>query len=125
MKFKPACLVAVSMLALAAPTWAHHSRVMYEPTLYLTVTGTVKEFSWRNPHSWLYITAEGENGESIEWVLEANSAGQFARQGWAPDSLRPGDDITVTFRPMRDGSHAGLLGTATLADGSSISYRPQ
>ena len=95
MKFKPACLVAASMFALAMPTWAHHSRVMYEPTLYLTVTGTVKEFSWRNPHSWLYVTAMGENGESIEWVLEANSVGQLARQGWTSDSIKPGDDITV------------------------------
>lgn len=119
-----ATLAAVSVLILAVPAWAHHSRVMYEPEQTMTVTGTVKEFNWSNPHSWLYVIVIDESGQTVEWVLEGNSAAGLARQGWRRDSLSPGDEISVSFRPMKDGSRAGLLGIATLNDGRTLSYRP-
>jgi hypothetical protein len=120
---KSVCL-GVSLLAMPTVAFAHHSRVMYEPMKTMTIKGTVKEFSWQNPHSWLYVVARNERGQSATWALEANSAGNLARDGWKADSLKPGDLISVTFRPMKDGSRAGLLGTATLADGRMLSYRP-
>jgi hypothetical protein len=116
--------LAVLLLVMAQAALAHHSRVMYEPMKTVTLKGTVKEFSWANPHSWLYIMVLDERGQAVEWVLEGSGAGQLARQGWRPDSLKVGDPVSVTLRPMKDGSHAGLLGTATLADGRSLSYRP-
>ena len=97
---------------------------MYEPMRTITVSGTIKEFSWSNPHSWLYVVVIDESGQTVEWGLESSSASGLARQGWRRDSLSPGDEISVSFRPMRDGSHAGLLGTATLHDGRTLSYRP-
>lgn len=115
---------AVCAAVLALPAWAHHSRVMYEPVLKKELAGTVKEFSWASPHCWLYVLATDERGQPVEWVFEGNSAGALARQGWKADSLKPGDKISITFRPMKDGSRAGLLGTATLADGRTLNYRP-
>jgi hypothetical protein len=116
--------LALVMLAVASPVLAHHSRVMYEPVKTMTIKGTVKEFSWANPHCWLYVMTLDQRSQPMEWAFEANPAGTLAREGWKPDSLKPGDAVSVTFRPMKDGSRAGLLGTATLANGHTLSYRP-
>lgn len=121
MSFKFLSLAAVSAVVFALPAWGHHSGVMYEPMKTLTVDATVKEFSWVNPHSWLYIIVTNESGQSNEWALETSSTGSLLRRGWTAQTLNPGDKISATFRPMKDGSPGGELESVTLENGQTLS----
>ena len=120
MAYKSMNLVVISAFVFVVPAWAHHSPVMYEPTRTTTLDGTVKEFSWTNPHSWVYIVSADASGQPVEWALETDSVGSLTRSGWQADSLRPGDKVSVTFHPMRDGSRAGELLLVTHESGETL-----
>ena len=110
-------LAAIFLAVGAAPAIAHHSFAMYEPTKTLTLKGTVKTFQWTNPHVvlWLLVQPEG-GGAPQEWSLETTSPGVLTRAGWTRQSLKAGDRVSVTFSPLRDGSHGGGLNSVTLLD---------
>jgi hypothetical protein len=90
---------------------------MYEPTKTLTFKGTVKAFQWTNPHVvvWVLVQPEG-GGAAEEWSFETTSPGVLTRVGWTRQSLKAGDRVSVTFSPLRDGSHGGGLNSVTLLD---------
>jgi hypothetical protein len=113
-------LAAISILAVGLPASAHHAAVMYERDRTLSVSGTVREFNFINPHSWLYIVVRDANGQTREWAIESSSTASLMRRGWGRDSIKPGDTVSVTFRPMRDGSPGGELETLTMADGRKL-----
>jgi hypothetical protein len=113
-------LAAITAVAAALPAWAHHSNVMYERERTLSVTGTVKEFTFMNPHSWLYVTVTDADGQTKLWALESSSTASLLRRGWTRETVKPGDPISATFRPMRDGSLGGELESVTLADGRTL-----
>jgi hypothetical protein len=108
------------MAALVVPAWAHHSHANYEAVDTITVTGTVTDYQWINPHTWIYITVMGEDGVPQEWALESGSTGQLTRRGWHAESMKPGDTITALIKPLKDGSYGGVLGIITLADGTAL-----
>jgi hypothetical protein len=109
-------VVAVSIFAL--PAAAHHSFAMFDAANPMTMTGTVQEFEWANPHSWLRVMIEDEElGREVLWAFELGSPVQQTRVGWSADSLKPGDTVTVLIHPLKDGARAGGLITATLSDG--------
>jgi hypothetical protein len=120
MSLKRLGLAAICTIAASLPAWAHHAAVMYERDKTLSVQGTVKEFAFMNPHSWLYIVVRDANGRTTEWAIESSSTASLLRRGWGRDSIKPGDAITATFRPMRDGSPGGELESLTLADGRKL-----
>jgi hypothetical protein len=120
MSLKLLSLAAISAIAVGAPAWAHHAAVMYERDKTLSVQGTVKEFAFMNPHSWIYVVVRDANGQTREWALESSSTASLNRRGWTRDSIKPGDVISATFRPMRDGSPGGELESLTLADGRKL-----
>ena len=120
MSLKLLSLAAISTIAVVVPAWAHHAAVMYERDKTLSVQGTVKEFAFMNPHSWIYVVVRDANGQTKEWALESSSTASLIRRGWSRDSIKPGDAISATFRPMRDGSPGGELESLTLADGRKL-----
>ncbi len=101
----------------AFPASGHHSITMYDRAVETSITGTVTEWEWTNPHCWLHVMVEDENGAERIWILEANSTGQMARGGWTADSVKAGDQVTVIMNPIRDGTRAGRLGTVRFSDG--------
>jgi hypothetical protein len=103
--------------AVAAPVAAHHSFALYERTKMLTLKGSVKTFQWTNPHVviWLLVKPEG-GGEPQEWGIETTSPGVLTRSGWTRNSIKAGDNVSVEFNPLRDGSHGGGLNSVTLLD---------
>jgi len=120
MSVKTITLAGVAALVLAFPALAHHSHANYEPSYAIEITGTVVDYQWINPHTWIYITVMGEDGEEQEWALESGSTGQLTRRGWAADSMEPGDTISALIRPLKDGSYGGVLGTIILSDGTAL-----
>ena len=90
---------------------AHHSFGFYDMQKTVEVRGTVRKFEWSNPHSWLFIEVSSATGP-ITYGFEMQSVGEMLRRGWAKNSVKPGDRITVSFHPMKDGSPNGLLVSA-------------
>jgi hypothetical protein len=115
-----ALFVGLFLSLLFTPSSAHHSITMYDRTVETSITGTVTQWDWTNPHCWLQIMVDDENGTPQLWVLEANSTGQMARGGWTADSVIPGDEVTVIINPIRDGTRAGRLGTVQFSDGREL-----
>ena len=102
------------------PAWAHHSFAMFDHDKIVTLQGTVKEFQWSNPHSWIQLMVKNSGGASEEWSIEGGSPNSLARQGWKASSLKTGDEITLTTHPLKNGSKGGSLMSVTLASGQVL-----
>ena len=114
-------VAGIVVAALTLPASAHHSFAMFDATNPMTMTGTVQEFEWTNPHSWLRVMIEDEaTGRPLLWAFELGSPGQQTRVGWSADSLVPGDEVTVLIHPSKDGARQGGLITATLPNGETV-----
>jgi hypothetical protein len=121
MNFKAFCLAAITASAIGAPAFAHHSFAMFDAEKTFTMKGTVKEFEWTNPHSWLRVTVLDEKtGKPLLWALEMSSPARLTTMGMHSNSVKVGDAVSVTFHPMRDGTRGGQFIQATLPDGKAI-----
>jgi hypothetical protein len=117
--------IALLAAAVAVPAVAHHSFSMFDMTQDVVLQGEVKEFQWTNPHIWVQVLVKGASGKQVEWSVEGGSPSILSRQGWTKRSLNPGDAITVTLHPLRDGSQGGSLVKVVLADGTVVGGEQQ
>ncbi len=93
---------------------------MFDRGKTLAFTGEVKDFQMINPHSWLEVAFMDPEGKGETWSLEMGPPGTLRRDGWSQTSVQPGDTVTIKLHPMKDGSHAGQLINARLADGKTL-----
>jgi hypothetical protein len=114
----------VGLLIAPVTALAHHSGAMFESEKTITLRGTVKEFEYTNPHSWLWVVVTDDKGQETLWGFEAEGPSTLMRAGVKRNSLRPGDAVTVTARPLRDGRPAGAWVSLTKADGTVLTPRP-
>ena len=114
-----ALLSVVGLTIASSPLLAHHSGAMFDRDKVLELKGTVKELQWSNPHIWIQVVTQ-ENGSSKEWSLEGGSPNTLSRQGWRSTTFKPGDEVTVRFNPMKDGTAAGAFIGAKFADGKTV-----
>ena len=113
--------LAVALLALAVgPARAHHSGAMFEDARTLELTGSVVRFDYVNPHSWLYINVENEDGTVTEWGFELDSQSVLRRRGVSPNHWQEGDRVVVRTRPLKDGRPAGFLVGAVSDQGKTF-----
>lgn len=114
---------AAIALLVVLPASAHHSYAEFDRSQTVEITGTVKEWRWLNPHSWLYVIAPGPDGaRDAEWAIETGSLANMSRvPGWSRTVMKSGDAVTVVLNPRRDGGAGGSLVSVTLADGQTIS----
>ena len=98
--------IAIGSLTLSVASLAHHgSNVVYDLTKSITVSGTVTKFQFVNPHALIFIDVIDENGQTVEWLAGLPSAsGLQGNEGWTRDTLKPGDEITITGSPARGGA---------------------
>jgi hypothetical protein len=99
-------VLAGSILLLPGLLLAHHSAAAYETAKQITVTGTLTEFHFVNPHVLIYITAKDENGTVRKWQGEMTSPNHLVRAGWNKDIMKPGDPITLTGYAAKDGGNS-------------------
>ncbi|HTC43531.1 MAG TPA: DUF6152 family protein [Steroidobacteraceae bacterium] len=111
---------AIGLLLATGTAVAHHSFAMFDQSRQLPLSGTVMEFQWTNPHSFIELDVPKADGTSEVWHIELNSPNNLKRQGWRSSSLKPGDRVLVVINPLRDGQHGGLFLNATLPDGSVL-----
>lgn len=110
---------AIATALFAVPAFAHHSHAMFDDTQKLVMEGTVKEFQWTNPHSWLQVMIT-KDGATKEWSLEMGSPAGLSRNGWRPKTILPGDKVTVTIHPLKDGNPGGSLVGVKLPNGKTM-----
>jgi hypothetical protein len=93
---------------------------MFDQTKTVSLTGTVREFQWTNPHCYIQLMVKDASGATSEWSLEMGAPMYLYAAGWRPSTLKAGTAITVTVNPLRDGKPGGVVITATMADGKPI-----
>ena len=121
MKFRALSLATIAAAIFVMPASAHHSFAMFDATKDVTLKGTVKEFEWTNPHSWLRVTVMDEKtGKPALWALELSSPARLTTMGMHRDSVKAGDQVSVTFHPMKDGTRGGQFMSAVLPGGKNV-----
>lgn len=114
-----AIVIAVCIAGLV-PAAAHHSNAMFDKSVARREMVTVREFQWTNPHVWIQVYIKNDAGEQEEWSIEGGGPNTLFRNGWRPDSFKPGDVVEMKFYPMHDGSPAALFVGARFASGETL-----
>jgi hypothetical protein len=117
-------LFGISLALAAGSIQAHHSAAMFDMSKTVTLQGTVKEFQYTNPHSWLQVLVASPDGKTVEWGFETEGPSTLLRVGIKLKTFQPGDKVTIVAHPMRDGRPAGAWVSATKADGTVYNLRP-
>ena len=107
-------------LLMSAPLIAHHTATTLYTEKTTTMKGTVKTWSWSNPHCLLTFDVKGDDGQMVQWLAETQAPNTVYAEGYRPNSFKAGDEVTVTVRPAANGRPYGLLTRAVLADGTKL-----
>jgi hypothetical protein len=113
-------VAASTLLLVVGGVAAHHSFSVFNMQEDMTITGKVAEVQWTNPHIWIWVDVTGEDGTVTRWGLEGMSPNFLARRGWTRTTLEPGDDITVSLRPLKSGEPGGMFMSTTAPDGTVL-----
>jgi hypothetical protein len=98
-------LSAVGLVMPAAPAFSHHGTAAYDTSTTVTVSGTVTEFRFANPHVLVFWEAKDEAGTVQRWTGERSGPNSMARNaGWSSKTIKPGDQVTITGRPSKNGT---------------------
>jgi hypothetical protein len=113
-------IITAGLVAAAGLASAHHSGAMFDSSKSVVLNGTITEFNWANPHSSIKIDVAGADGKHEVWAIEMNAPQNLAREGWKRTTIKNGDKVAITVRPLRDGKPGGLYVSIKLPDGSVL-----
>jgi hypothetical protein len=113
-------LVIAALSATVLPVAAHHSFSVFNTSETKTVTGTVKQIDWTNPHIWLWVDVTNDKGGVDVYAFEGMSPNFLERRGWTRTTLKAGDKITVDYNPLRDGKNGGMFRTGRMENGKTL-----
>jgi len=102
-------LVVLALCAVSMPLFAHHGNAAFDSKL-TTVTGTVTEYFWANPHVLVKLDAKGAGGNVAHWTVEAQNTVSMRAIGWRPDTFKPGDVVSIDVNQAKNGSPVGSTG---------------
>ncbi len=123
---KAAIFMLLIMTGFSSTLRAHHSTAMFDSDNPIELSGTIVEWQYTNPHTFIILNVVDEDGNEVEWALEGRSTSAIYRLGWTPESLQPGDEIMVTVRPLHSGAPGGNYSNIRWRDGSEIDpYAPR
>jgi len=120
--FHSAAALAVVSLTVSPGVWAHHSQVLFDMNKCLTLSGTVRDWQFMSPHSWLWVVVAKDKGAAETWAFESASPPQMTEveRRWSRSVVKKGDKVTVKFSPLKDGRMGGALNMLTLPDGTML-----
>ena len=110
-------------IGLGTSAYAHHSMSGFDRAKTINITGTVKQFKWANPHSWIEVEVVNSKGEPELWNLEMTAPGILARNGWKSTMVKSGDKLTFGVHPMVNGDIGGQFVSVTFPDGLTMTER--
>lgn len=121
MRSRPVIVLAVAVgLLIPLPLAAHHGSAAFDTGKKVTLKGTVKEWVYSNPHCLLRLEVTGDDGQVMQWVAEGQAPNVIFPAGYRRDSFKPGDQVTVTVEPVKNGRPMGRILQAVLADGRTL-----
>lgn len=117
-----AVLAAGVLVAFAGAAMAHHSFAMFDTEHPVELEGTVQEFKFTSPHTFILLNVKGQEGGAVLWNLEGQSPSALVRDGWSSKSLKSGDELKVKIDPLRSGAPGGAwsVKATKFKDGKSI-----
>ena len=114
-------LVILGLFSAAIPVMAHHSfAAEYDNAEPIEFKGTVTKVEWANPHIYYYVDVKGPDGKVTNYAVEGGTPNQLYRQGWRKDSLKVGDEVTVSGFKAKDGSNHVNGRKVTLPNGKRV-----
>ena len=116
-------MILLGLLTVSGPLFAHHGAAAYDNTKKITVKATVAEWFWANPHCFLKFDSKDDKGNVVHWVAEASNPSDMVNLGWSKQTFKPGDEVTVTFIPVKNGQLIGRLQQVVLPNGQTLSAR--
>jgi hypothetical protein len=112
--------VAVALLSISMALFAHHGTSVFDMSKTLTMKGSVTAWDWSNPHCLLQFDVKNESGEVVHWIAETQNPGNMVYAGWAKASFKPGDEVTVTLVPAKNGRPFGRINQVVLPNGKTL-----
>ena len=109
-----------SLLLVALPLSAHHGASEYDMTKIVTLSATVKELQYVNPHTLLSFTVKDETGKTSDWEGELPSPNLLSRRGWSRSTLKPGDQVTIIGAPAKNGEKGMQVKKLVFPDGHEL-----
>ena len=106
-RLSTALLAGVALVVTGGAVLAHHSFAMFDQEHPVELTGTVTEFKFTSPHTFILLEVKGTDGSATVWNLEGGSPSALVREGWASKSLKAGDQLKMTIDPLRSGAPGG------------------
>jgi hypothetical protein len=117
-------LLGLGLLITVTPLFAHHGNSNFDTDKKLTLKATVTEWVWANPHCWLKFDTTDERGNVAHWIAEtSNPADMTNLGGWTKQVFKPGDHVTVTLQPVKNGQPIGRVMQVVLASGQTLGTR--
>ena len=113
-------LVGLGIMLATQTSTAHHSFAPFDLARNITLKGTIREVQFTNPHVWLQVLVPNGKSGQTEWSIEAGAPGMLLRTGWKPNSLKPGDAVTIVTHPAKSGAPTGSLVSVTTSDGRTL-----
>lgn len=118
--FLTATLVSAAF-TVAPQAFAHHAfSAEFDANQPITLKGKITRIEWINPHAWLHIDVESDDGSVESWMIEAGSPNTLVRGGMTRDSIPRGTEVVVFGYRHRNGSNAANGRDVTLPDGSKL-----
>jgi hypothetical protein len=112
--------LGIGLSTVSSPVFAHHGNAAYDTEKRLTLKGTVIRWIWSNPHCILQLDVTDDSKQVVHWVADTENPSSMARQGWTDQTLKPGDQVTVTVMTVKNGDPVGRIGELVLPNGQKL-----
>jgi len=112
--------VVIGLLTVSVSLFGHHGNAEFDIGKKVTVKGTVTKWSWSNPHCFLTFDAKGDNGQVVQWVVETQPPRSVTANGFGQYTFKPGDEVTVTLEPVKNGQPLGRMLEVVLPSGKKL-----
>src|SRR5258705_333678 len=113
-------IVLVVGVLMSAPLSAHHGSAAFENGKTGTLKGTVKSWTYMNPHCLLTFEVKGDDGKAVQWIVETQAPGIMYPAGYRKDSFKAGDEVTVVATPLKNGLPVGHIVSVITASGWTL-----
>src|SRR5579864_5259028 len=107
-------------LIVSNSAFPHHGNAEFDVGKRVTVKGTVTKWSWSNPHCFLTFDSKAENGSLVHWVVETQPPRSVTANGFGQYTFKPGDEVTVTLEPVKNGQPLGRMLEVVLPNGKKL-----
>jgi hypothetical protein len=122
----PVVFLVACLLAGTGPAVAHHGTSTYDMNTEISLAGTVKEWTYGNPHTWLWLNVKPSQGPVEEWSVESAPPNYLTGQGWSASTLKAGEALTILISPLRgEPSKRGILLEVKRSSGETLIIRPR